>query len=116
MHFAPMSASWLNMVERFFRNITTARLRRGVVTSLLESIGSIDEYIAHHNIKPKSFIWTTSARNILQKSIRANSSLSSKKECNTTLANNPVITNDRQNQCSPGGYKWPICNSNIGPY
>jgi transposase len=78
MHFTPTSASWLNMVERFFRDITTERLRRGVFTSVPELITAIDEYIAHHNTKPKPFIWTKSARDILQKVIRANSRLSSK--------------------------------------
>lgn len=78
MHFTPTSASWLNMVERFFRDITTERLRRGVFTSVPELIDAIDEYIAHHNTKPKPFIWTKSARDILQKVIRANSRLSSK--------------------------------------
>ncbi len=78
MHFTPTSASWLNMVERFFRDITTERLRRGVFTSVPELIQAIDGYIAHHNIKPKPFIWTKSARDILQKVIRANSRLSSK--------------------------------------
>lgn len=79
MHFTPTSASWLNMVERFFRDITTERLRRGVFTSVPELISAIDEYIAHHNTNPKPFIWTKSARDILQKVIRANSRLSSKK-------------------------------------
>ena len=83
MHFTPTSASWLNMVERFFRDITTERLRRGVFTSVPELIGAIDEYIAHHNTQPKPFIWTKSARDILQKVIRANSRLSSKQ--NATL-------------------------------
>jgi transposase len=78
MHFTPTSASWLNMVERFFRDITTERLRRGVFTSVPELITAIDEFIAHHNTKPKPFIWTKSARDILQKVIRANSRLSSK--------------------------------------
>ena len=78
MHFTPTSASWLNMVERFFRDITTARLRRGVFTSVPELIQAIDDYIAHHNTQPKPFIWTQSARDILQKVIRANSRLSSK--------------------------------------
>lgn len=83
MHFTPTSASWLNMVERFFRDITTERLRRGVFTSVPELIGAIDEYIVHHNTNPKPFIWTKSARDILQKVIRANSRLSSKQ--NETL-------------------------------
>ena len=79
MHFTPTSASWLNMVERFFRDITTDRLRRGVFTSVAELETAIDEYVAHHNENPKPFIWTKSARDILQKVIRANSRLSSKK-------------------------------------
>ena len=52
-------------------------------TSVPELIGAIDAYIAHHNTKPKPFIWTKSARDILQKVIRANSRLSSKQ--NATL-------------------------------
>ena len=78
MHFTPTSASWLNMVERFFRDITTERLRRGVFTSVPELVAAIDEYVAHHNNQPKPFIWTKSARDILQKVIRANSRLSTK--------------------------------------
>jgi transposase len=83
MHFTPTSASWLNMVERFFRDITVERLRRGVFHNVPELINAIDEYIAHHNDAPKPFIWTKSARDILQKVIRANSRLSSKQ--NETL-------------------------------
>lgn len=83
MHFTPTSASWLNMVERFFRDITTERLRRGVFTSVPELIAAIDDYIVHHNTDPKPFIWTKSARDILQKVIRANRRLSSKQ--NATL-------------------------------
>ena len=83
MHFTPTSASWLNMVERFFRDITTERLRRGAFTSVPQLIDTIDDYIAHHNTNPKPFIWTKSARDILQKVIRANSRLSSKQ--NATL-------------------------------
>ena len=83
MHFTPTSASWLNMVERFFRDITTERLRRGVFKSVPELVTAIDEYVAHHNKDPKPFIWTKSARDILQKVIRANSRLSTKQ--NATL-------------------------------
>lgn len=83
MHFTPTSASWLNMVERFFRDITTERLRRGVFGSVSDLVRAIDDYIAHHNTNPKPFIWTKSARDILQKVIRANNRLSSKQ--NATL-------------------------------
>jgi len=83
MHFTPTSASWLNMVERFFRDLTTERLRRGVFTSVPELVAAIDQYVAHHNTNPKPFIWTKRARDILQKVIRANNRLSSKQ--NETL-------------------------------
>ena len=83
MHFTPTSASWLNMVERFFRDITTARLRNGVFRSVPELIQAIDEYIVHHNKNPKPFIWTAQAKDILEKVIRANRRLSSKQ--NATL-------------------------------
>lgn len=83
MHFTPTSASWLNMVERFFRDLTTERLRRGVFSSVPDLVAAIDEYVAHHNADPKPFIWTKSARDILQKVIRANHRLSSKQ--NETL-------------------------------
>ena len=66
------------MIERFFRDLSENRLRRGVFTSVPELVAAIDAYIAHHNINPKPFIWTKSARDILQKVIRANRRLSSK--------------------------------------
>lgn len=78
VHFTPTSASWLNMVERFFRDITTQRLRRGVFRSVPELTQTIKDYIAVHNENPKPFIWTAKANDILQKVIRANQRLSSK--------------------------------------
>jgi len=66
------------MVERFFRDITAERLRRGVFTSVPELVGAINECVAHHNKEPKLYIWTKSARDILQKVIRANRRLSSR--------------------------------------
>lgn len=66
------------MVERFFCDITTERLRRGVFTSVPELVTAIDEYVAHHNTDPKRLIGTKRARDILQKVIRANSRLRSK--------------------------------------
>ena len=49
MHFTPTSASWLNMVERFFRNLTQNRLRRGVFRDVEELITAIGDYLDHHN-------------------------------------------------------------------
>lgn len=83
VHFTPTSASWLNMVERFFRDLTTDRLRRGVFHSVPDLIASIEGYVASHNENPKPFIWTAKAKDILQKVIRANNRLSSKQ--NETL-------------------------------
>jgi len=68
----------LNMVERFFRDISEKRLRRGVFTSVPGLVSAIDEYVAHYNTNPKPFIWTKSARDTLQKVIHPNSRLSSK--------------------------------------
>ena len=79
MHFTPTSASWLNMVERFFRDLTTTRPRRGVFTGVPELISAIKEYVTLHNQHPKPFVWTAKANDILQKVIRANRRLSSKK-------------------------------------
>ena len=66
------------MMERFFRDISEKRLRRGVFTSVQELVTAIDDDVDHHNTNPKPFIWTKSARDILQKVIHANSRLSSK--------------------------------------
>jgi len=71
LHFTPTSASWLNMVERFFRNLTTQRLRRGVFRSLPELIESITAYLESYNARPTPFVWTASASDILAKVKRA---------------------------------------------
>jgi transposase len=71
MHFTPTSSSWLNMVERFFRDITDKRIRHGIFTSVPELEAAINEYIALHNANPKPFIWTAKATDILAKVTRA---------------------------------------------
>lgn len=75
VHFTPTSASWLNMVERFFRDLTANRLRRGVFRDVIELVEAIDLYIENHNNKPKPFIWTASANDILEKVKRARKAL-----------------------------------------
>jgi len=70
-HFTPTSASWLNMVERFFRDLTDKALRRGRFFNVNDLIGAIQEYINAHNQAPKPFIWTASANDILAKVKRA---------------------------------------------
>jgi transposase len=67
MHFTPTSSSWLNMVERFFRDLTVNRLRRGVFQDCEQLINAIGTYIDRHNENPKPFIWTASAKDILEK-------------------------------------------------
>jgi len=71
MHFTPTGCSWLNMVERFFRDLTENQLRRGVFHSVEELIAAIDQYIDRHNESPKPFIWTAKAADILEKVKRA---------------------------------------------
>lgn len=75
MHFTPTSASWLNMVERFFRDITQQRIRRGVFRSVSELVTAINDYVRHHNQAPKPFIWTAKASDILEKVTRARRTL-----------------------------------------
>jgi transposase len=75
LHFTPTSASWLNMVERFFRDLTQNRLRRGVFRDLEELIMAIGTCIDRHNERPKPFIWTARATNILEKVKRARQTL-----------------------------------------
>jgi transposase len=75
VHFTPTSASWLNMVERFFRNITDKCIRRGVFKSVVELEKSIVEYIAAHNNDPSPFVWTAQACDILEKVKRCRAKL-----------------------------------------
>ena len=78
MHFTPTSASWLNLVERFFAEITRKRIRRGVFRSVAELQTAIDDYLDHHNANPKPFVWTASAKSIVKKVNRGKQTLESK--------------------------------------
>jgi len=75
MYFTPTSSSWLNMVERFFRDLTANRLRRGVFRDAEELVMAIGDYIDHHNQEPKPFVWTAKASDILEKVTRARAAL-----------------------------------------
>jgi transposase len=70
MHFTPTSSSWLNLVERWFRELTDKALRRGVFHSVPDLIAKIEDYLAAHNDNPKPFIWTATAEDILAKVAR----------------------------------------------
>jgi transposase len=76
-HFTPTSASWLNLVERFFGELTTRQLKRLAVTSVDELIGAISAYIDRRNTAPKPFVWTASVKSILAKVRRAHETLAS---------------------------------------
>jgi transposase len=65
LHFTPTSASWLNLVERWFGLLTEKQLRRGVHRSTRELEAAIRAYLEHHNRHPKPFIWTKTADQIL---------------------------------------------------
>jgi transposase len=67
LHFTPTSASWLNMVERFFAEITQRRIRRGTFRSVPELITAILDYVRNRNKQPKVFTWTAKASDILRK-------------------------------------------------
>lgn len=71
VHFIPTSSSWLNMVERWFREITEKRIRRGTFPSVRHLVDAIMDYIETHNDDPKSFTWTAKAEDILAKVGRA---------------------------------------------
>jgi transposase len=67
LHFIPTSSSWVNMVERWFREITDKRIRRGIFKSVPELIAAIQEYLDNHNQNPRIFTWTASVEQILAK-------------------------------------------------
>jgi hypothetical protein len=67
LHFTPTSCSWLNLVERWFRNLTQQRLRRGSFHNVKELIGAIQDYSRGHNQNPRVFVWSASVERILTK-------------------------------------------------
>ena len=75
MHFTPTSASWVNLVERFFRDITEERIRRGVFRSVTELKQAIAEYLQQRNANPKPYKWTAKPDTILAKVAKAKEKL-----------------------------------------
>ena len=71
VHFIPTSSSWLNLVERFFAEITGKRIRRGSFASVTELEEAIDDYLLRHNATAKPYVWTKTADEILDKERRA---------------------------------------------
>ena len=70
LHFTPTSSSWLNLVERWFAEITRTRLRRGTFENVPALLRAIREYLDHYNRSPKPFVWTKDADTILGKIAR----------------------------------------------
>ncbi|MGH3594095.1 MAG: IS630 family transposase [Pseudonocardiaceae bacterium] len=77
LHFTPTSASWINLVERFFGLITEDAIRRGVFHSVADLEAAIKDYLEHHNADPRPFIWTAKAAGILKKVARGRQVLES---------------------------------------
>ncbi len=67
LHFIPTSSSWLNLVERWFRDLTTTRIRRGSFRNVRELIVAIKGCLAHHNQNPRVSVWTASVEHMLIK-------------------------------------------------
>lgn len=74
-HFTPTSSSWLNLIERFFGELTQRQIRRLAVTSVDELIAAITAYIENRNRKPKPFVWSASVQQILDKVAKAKQTL-----------------------------------------
>lgn len=86
----PTSASWLNLIERFFGELTDKRTRRGTFRSVPELIKAIDDYIAHHNDFPSTFTWTAKVEDILSKVARARKRLDKGLSCRSCRGPKPL--------------------------
>lgn len=75
LHFIPTSSSWLNMVERWFREITDKRIRRGTFRNVPVLIEAIKNYIDNHNQNPQVFVWTAPVAQILTKVAKSKEAL-----------------------------------------
>ena len=75
MHFIPTSSSWLNMIERWFRELTDKQIRRGVFKSVKRLIDTIIASVEAHNAAPRAYAWTATADEIIEKVRRARAAL-----------------------------------------
>ena len=88
MHFTPTSSSWMNLVERFFRDLTEDAIREGSFTSVRELQGAIEQYLEQRNLAPKRYVWRKTGEEILAKIQRAKAAL--EKQATNTLC--PLIS------------------------
>ena len=75
LHPTPTSSSWLNLVERWFKELTDKRLRRGIFTSLADLTDAITTWAEHWNENPKPFVWKAAAEDIIAKVRRGRDAL-----------------------------------------
>ncbi len=75
LHFTPTSSSWLNLVERWFKELTDRRLRRGTFNSVPDLIDAIETWVEHWNDDPKPFVWHKPAEEIIAKVGRGRAAL-----------------------------------------
>jgi hypothetical protein len=80
VHFTPTSSSWLNLIERWFRELTQKRIRRGTFRSVREVIDAVMEFIESHNDDSKPYLWTARATDIIAKVRRARAVLENVKQ------------------------------------
>ena len=71
VHFTPTSCSWLNMVERFFRDLTEDVVREGSFGSVPELVRAMETYLAERNLTPKRYVWKKKGEEILAKISKA---------------------------------------------
>ena len=75
VHFVPTSSSWLNLIERWFGELTQKRIRRGSFLDVPDLIAAIQAYLAAWNEKPRPFVWTATVESILTKLSRCRQTL-----------------------------------------
>jgi hypothetical protein len=75
LHFTATSSSWLNLIERWFKELNDKRLRRGVFTSVADLTAAITEWAEHWNTDPKPFVWKATAEQIITKVRRGRETL-----------------------------------------
>jgi hypothetical protein len=68
LHFTPMSASWMNMIERFFCDLSQQAILPGSFGSVAELVDTINRYLSQHNLDPKRYVWHADGQEVLAKS------------------------------------------------
>jgi hypothetical protein len=75
LHFTPTSSSWMNLVERFFRDLTVDGVRAGSFTSIGVLVASTEAYLAERDLAPKRYVWKAEGQEILRKIHQAEDAL-----------------------------------------